>query len=78
MITRRNLLLGASVLAIVAAAGGNMLDAQPAAAQTVAAADLLVPPSIGDRILGKDDAPVTIVEYASMTCPHCAAFHETA
>ncbi|MCX7312066.1 MAG: DsbA family protein [Alphaproteobacteria bacterium] len=78
MITRRNLLLGASVLAIVAAAGGNMLDAQPAAAQTVAAADLLVPPSLGDRILGKDDAPVTIVEYASMTCPHCAAFHETA
>jgi len=27
--------------------------------------------------VGKDDAPVTIVEYASMTCPHCAHFHET-
>jgi protein-disulfide isomerase len=27
--------------------------------------------------LGKADAPVTIVEYASMTCPHCAHFHET-
>jgi protein-disulfide isomerase len=25
--------------------------------------------------LGKPDAPVTIVEYASMTCPHCAQFH---
>jgi len=29
-----------------------------------------------DIILGKPDAPVTIIEYASMTCPHCAAFHE--
>lgn len=28
-----------------------------------------------ERVLGKDDAPVTIIEYASMTCPHCAAFH---
>lgn len=30
-----------------------------------------------DIILGKADAPVTIIEYASPTCPHCAAFHET-
>lgn len=29
----------------------------------------------GDRILGEADAPVTIVEYASLTCPHCATFH---
>src|SRR5258708_4777286 len=28
----------------------------------------------GDMMLGKPDAPVTVVEYASMTCPHCAAF----
>ncbi len=28
-----------------------------------------------DYILGKADAPVTMVEYASLTCPHCAAFH---
>ena len=27
-----------------------------------------------DRVLGKPDAPITIVEYASMTCPHCAHF----
>lgn len=31
-----------------------------------------------DRILGDLDAPVTIVEYSSMTCPHCAAFHNGA
>ncbi len=27
-----------------------------------------------DRIMGSPDAPVTIIEYASMTCSHCAAF----
>ena len=32
-------------------------------------------PKIGDRFLGKADAPITIVEYASATCPHCADFH---
>jgi protein-disulfide isomerase len=31
-----------------------------------------------DHVLGKKDAPITIIEYASLTCPHCAAFeHET-
>ena len=76
MITRRKLLVGASAIAIVLAVGG--IEAmQPAAAQSAVAADLLVPPPLGDRTLGKDDAPVTIVEYASMTCPHCAHFHET-
>lgn len=29
----------------------------------------------GDFSLGSPDAPVKIVEYASYTCPHCAAFH---
>ena len=75
MITRRELLWGASSVAIVVAIAG-IGALLPAAAQSVAAADLLVPPPLGDRVLGKDDAPVTIVEYASMTCPHCAAFHE--
>jgi protein-disulfide isomerase len=30
-----------------------------------------------DIVLGKADAPVTVVEYASMTCPHCAHFSKT-
>lgn len=29
----------------------------------------------GDHVLGNADAPVTIFEYASLTCPHCAQFH---
>lgn len=30
-----------------------------------------------DIVLGNEDAPVTVIEYASMTCPHCASFHNT-
>jgi protein-disulfide isomerase len=37
--------------------------------------ELTNPGPLPDLVLGKDDAPVTIVEYASMTCPHCAEFH---
>jgi protein-disulfide isomerase len=29
-----------------------------------------------DFVLGKETAPVTLVEYASLTCPHCAQFHQ--
>ncbi|MDG1971162.1 MAG: DsbA family protein [Paracoccaceae bacterium] len=32
---------------------------------------------IGDVPMGDENAPVTIIEYASLTCPHCAAFHQT-
>ena len=30
---------------------------------------------VKERVLGDPAAPVTIIEYASLTCPHCAAFH---
>jgi protein-disulfide isomerase len=43
----------------------------------VSMAELMTPGPLGDQILGNANAPVTIVEYASMTCPHCASFHET-
>ena len=35
------------------------------------------PVSLPDMALGPANAPVTITEFASMTCPHCAAFNET-
>lgn len=31
---------------------------------------------LADRILGSADAPVTIIEYASLTCSHCSHFHK--
>ncbi len=49
----------------------------PEAQGTVDMAELLKPGALPDKQLGKDDAKVTIVEYASMTCPHCAHFNET-
>ena len=36
---------------------------------------LETPNPLGEIVLGRDDAPVTIVEYSSLTCPHCGAFH---
>ncbi len=40
-------------------------------------AAVLKPGGLPEMALGKEDAKVTIVEYMSMTCPHCAHFHTT-
>jgi protein-disulfide isomerase len=57
------------------AAPAETAAAAPASEGTVDMAKLLEPGALPDKVLGKPDAPVTIVEYASMTCPHCAQFH---
>ncbi|MHA1108459.1 MAG: thioredoxin domain-containing protein, partial [Alphaproteobacteria bacterium] len=31
--------------------------------------------ALKDRVIGDPAAPITIIEYASLTCPHCANFH---
>jgi len=36
---------------------------------------LLAPGPLPEKSFGREDAPVTIIEYASLTCPHCRAFH---
>jgi protein-disulfide isomerase len=50
--------------------------ARPAAAQSALAAQVAKPVSLPDIAIGSPKAPVTITEYASMSCPHCAAFGE--
>ena len=52
------------VLAVLAWVG-------PVAAEIASLADALA-----ERAMGRADAPVTIVEYSSLGCPHCASFHK--
>ena len=60
-----------------AAAPAAPAAAAPQSQGSVDMGDLLEEGALPDKVLGEADAPVTIVEYASMTCPHCAHFHET-
>lgn len=82
----RNLLLIVAV-AVVAVAGGiyyyvgqpagSAIPATGAAVAQTADDELLVAGPLGEITLGDPSAPVTVIEYASMTCSHCAHFHET-
>ncbi|AHK43674.1 hypothetical protein ASD02_14230 [Ensifer sp. Root1252] len=47
----------------------------PSSEGSVDMAKLLEPGALPEMAVGDANAPVTIVEYMSMTCPHCAAFH---
>jgi protein-disulfide isomerase len=86
-LTRRTLFLAGGGVAVLAVAGVSALvlprllaPVPPAEANLPTGdlgAELAVPPQDGDMAIGSDKAPVTIIEYASMTCPHCAHFSET-
>src|SRR5882724_7735694 len=85
--TRREFLQSAGAAALVGGAIASFGDAalgfirqaraEAAKAQTVPTDQLMAPGALPDRAEGAAEAPVTIVEYASMTCPHCAHFHNT-
>jgi protein-disulfide isomerase len=92
-ITRREVTIGAGVLALagVAAAGASyywlrgfgqgLTTAAPAQGLEQPSdgpplAELMKPSPLGEMVLGSEAAPCTIIEYASMTCPHCAHFSE--
>jgi len=64
----------AGLAALVAFAPLHLID--DAMAQSATAALVAKPVSLPDMALGPAKASVTIVEYASMSCPHCAAFEE--
>ena len=53
-----------------AAVGGREVIENP----TVA--DVMAPSPLPEMSWGRPDAPVTIVQYASLTCPHCRNFHK--
>lgn len=69
MIDRRTFIAGSAASLFVLGGAGLLF------AQTVNTDELHAPGQLGDKVLGSPDAPVTVVEYASMSCPHCGEFH---
>ncbi|MBJ6132104.1 DsbA family protein [Ochrobactrum sp. Q0168] len=78
VLNRRHVIsLAGSAAAGLAFAGASVTGAlaqDRAPEGTVDAAKIAEPGKLKDMVYGKADAPVTIVEYASLTCPHCADF----
>jgi protein-disulfide isomerase len=76
IITRRAFTAALSLTGLAALAGVSPFRLiADAVAQS--GPDVAKPVSLPDMALGPANAPVTITEFASMTCPHCAAFNET-
>ncbi len=65
---RRSLLLAA--LALLAPLATASAPSRAVAVEPVA------PVTAADRVLGRADAPVTVIEYASFSCHHCADWHQ--
>ena len=72
----RRAVLACTVSAVAGLLLGTPVTARAATGNAEQEAKLMaaVPPH-GERVLGKADAPVVMIEYASATCPHCAEFH---
>jgi len=62
-------------IAGLAAAAFDLREPAQAQGASVPPDQLMAGEALPDVMLGSSEAPVTIVEYASMTCSHCAAFH---
>jgi protein-disulfide isomerase len=82
LISRRAVVAAAGGVTAVAAVGLSTLSFGPAARaqrtqgpQEVTLDELMKPGGLPELALGSNDAKVVIVEYASMTCGHCATFH---
>lgn len=89
-LNRRNVLASFAAipaLALLAGCESEEANAQGGSGETTTAVDappssgsvdvekLMEPGPLADQVKGSEDAPVTIVEYASLTCGHCASFH---
>ena len=71
----------AFVLLLFLAGCGGVASGPTATADTALTAapqdDVMTDGPLGERSLGKANAPVTVIEYVSLTCPHCANFQKT-
>jgi protein-disulfide isomerase len=89
-ITRREFALSTAAFGAAALALGGAMAAvnrfpqlgldlmRPARADepSVPIDELMKPNPMGEMAMGDEKAPITVIEYASMTCPHCAHFSE--
>lgn len=79
-ITRRQAL---PAIAVTGLAAGGAFGFMPGSGEVLGRGEALAqdlstltePGPLGEHVVGDPDAPVTIIEYASMTCPHCRTFH---
>ena len=79
---RNILIVAGGVVAVAAIALGVYFGTRPPAAGPPAVAAASTPDKStllgvmpGDHVLGDPNAPITMIEYASLTCPHCAHFN---
>lgn len=82
----KNVLLSGAIALCVAAGAGYWLSQSssptaPAGTDLIGAANAqeageVDTSTITEMTMGPQDAPVTVIEYASFTCPHCASFHQ--
>lgn len=79
---RNILIVAGGVVAVAAIAAGAYFGTRPATTGTAPVASVGAPDSSalaavqpGDHVLGDPKAPITVIEYASLTCSHCAQFH---
>lgn len=71
-LSRRDTLILAASASIATSLGLGAAQAQEGTTKDVTA---LANVAIPDKVLGSAEATVTVIEYASPTCPHCATFH---
>jgi len=75
-LNRRETIILAAAASAVSLSG--ISASQAAEGDMIDQAALMAPVGgLTDKVEGHADAPVTVIEYASPTCPHCAAFHNT-
>lgn len=80
-LSRRNTLI-MGLGALVVAGTGDAYDVlaqsskKPMSSDQMSKVDVMAVDPKNDNIVGDVNAPITLVEYSSMTCPHCANFHQ--
>ncbi len=74
--SRASILIAAAI--VLSGCGGGAIGPAPPidkATYVPPQAELMAAGPLGDRVLGNPNAPITVIEYASLTCPHCRNYH---